>query len=214
MGKFGKQLLFGVLLLFLGIILGPIIYRLIGDDYPGFIKDLPFWKLGIAFLIVLLIIGAVWIIKRKIAVKKSNLDRQVSDFSIFPTDAEIFGLLNYKGVGWKVQYSKPLSLGSFFPQEDPKKYLLKIKLKEINLDYSAFCPECLTALEERDIFFGLYLWQCEKCEFKKRSIRGLNYERKKATIRAREEFEKIKKGGSSKIFIVFEEYRSLFNKSS
>lgn len=214
MGKFGKELLLGVIIFFLGIILGPIIYRFIGDDYPKIIKEQPFWKLGGALLLVLFIIILVCIIRRKITVNKSNLDREVSDFFISPAGNETFGLLNYKGVGWEVQYPKPLFLGSFFPQEDPKKHLLKVDLNDIKTYYSPFCPECCTPLEERDTFFSFYLWECKKCKFKKRSIRGFDFERKKATLIAREEFEKIKNGNFSNVFVINKEYKSLFNNSS
>ena len=213
MGKFIKEFLWRASFIVIGALLGPFIYKFIGQQYPDFINKQPQWLLSFILFLVILFLCLYGVFHRKAVVKKSNLCRDVPDWSISPAGDEDFGLLKYKGVGWKTEFPKQLHY-DLFPKDDPKKRLLEASLETIRASYSPFCPECCSPLKERDTFLGLQLWECKKCNFKKRSIRSFYYESKRATIKARKEFKNIKNGRVSDNMILYKEYRDLFIKSS
>jgi ribosomal protein L37AE/L43A/uncharacterized membrane protein len=214
MGKFIKEFLWRASFVVIGALLGPFIYKIFGQQYPEFINRQPQWLFILILCLIIIILFIVFVFHRKAVVRKSNLDRDVPDWSISPAGDEDFGLLKYKGVGWKTEFPKPLFSYDPFGQEDPKKHLLEVDLDRIRVSYFPFCPECCSRLKERDTFLGLHLWECKKCNFKKRSIRSFYYESKRATIKARKEFENIKNGCVSDSMILYPEYRDLFIKSS
>lgn len=214
MGKFAKELLWRVSFVVIGTLLGPFVYNIIGQQYPDLINRQPKWLLITILLSVLALSLLLFVLHRRRVVHKSNLDRDVSDFDISPEGDESFALLKYKGVGWEVVFPKPLISFDPFGERDLKKHLLNLDLDRVRVDYFPFCPECCSRLKEHDTFVGLNLWECKKCGYKKRSFRDLNYERKRATIKAREEFGNLKNGKRSETMVLLNEYEDLFTKTS
>jgi ribosomal protein L37AE/L43A len=214
MGKFLKEFLWRASFVVIGALLGPIVYNFIGQQYPEFIRKQPRWLLSIIFLVVIFLFFLFGIIHRRAVIRISNLEREVPDFDISPMGSEGFGLLKYKGVGWEVEFPKPFPSYDPFSRRDPKEHLFEVELDRIKTCYSPLCPECSSPLKERDSFFGLHIWKCKKCAFKKRSIKSFGFESKMATLKAREEFKKIKIGLASDNMILYEEYQKLFPGSS
>ncbi|NQS90643.1 hypothetical protein HQ584_12740 [Patescibacteria group bacterium] len=202
------DILYKILWGFLLILLFPLLSRVTKWDYPRFIERIPVGYLILSYIIIFFLAVLTFFLKRKSSVDKSNLDRKVSDFrmpSVF--GEEDIGVFKYNKVGWTLSIPKALSLNPFY-SPSKKERLLKLVPEEIGLDYFPFCPECVAQLEESDTFFGRYLWKCKKCEFKKKNRNSFHDEKKKATLKAREEFKKFIKGMETENFALFEKYFS------
>jgi len=213
MGKFIKEFLWRASFVVIGALLGPIVYNFIGQQYPDFIKKQPRWLLSLIFFSVLFFLSVYGFIHRRNIVKRSNLDRQVSDF-IPPFKDIVFAYLVHKKVYWEVGFHTFSSMPSIYPftNKEPDESILQKNPNHIDVRYEPICPKCGLPLEESDTFFGLYKWKCPEGDYHRLNRNSFHLERKRATIIARKDFKSLLEGRTPENFILFKSYQPLFDR--
>jgi ribosomal protein L37AE/L43A len=75
-------------------------------------------------------------------------------------DLEKVGTIDYSGVKWDVRAPVPSMYESPSSYENRLSDIIRVKIPPK-------CPKCGVELEERNTFFGGYLWSCVGCGFSK-----------------------------------------------
>lgn len=158
---FFENLFWPLVVLSLGPVLTLLGSKILSGTWLTWFKIIPFWGYVTFFGLTIgwLLISAF--LRRRRILKEKNTPRFPCVLSGPALGYKIVGSLSYKNVIWQARI--PASAPWLFPDREHEKFA------RIDIEVPPHCPKCDTEMEEKETFWGKFLWSCIRCGYKVRN---------------------------------------------